>query len=136
MVQLFVNYAPYTLHASLQDRGGWANDDILQGFVGRVLDRVEAFSPGFRASILHTDVLSPLQLERVFGLHGGNIHHGSLSLHQLLYLRPAPHFSSYRTPVTGLYLCGSGTHPGGGVQGAPGRNAARVILSDLGRAMV
>lgn len=71
-------------------------------------------------------------MEQIFGLHRGNIFHGSLSLHQLGYTRPAPKYSSYRTPLEGLYMCGAGAHPGGGVMGAPGRNAAYVVLSDLG----
>ena len=79
------------------------------------------------------DALSPLDLERVFGLHQGNIFHGSLSLHQLAMMRPAPGYSSYRMPLSGLYLCGSGASPGGGVMGAPGRNAAHVVAADIGR---
>ena len=78
------------------------------------------------------DALSPLDLERVFGLHKGNIFHGALALHQLGYARPAFGFSQHRMPLDGLYLCGSGAHPGGGVMGSPGRNCAHVVLSDLG----
>lgn len=79
------------------------------------------------------DLLSPRDLERVFGLQGGNIFHGALSLHQLGYTRPAPGFSGYRTPLRGLYMCGAGAHPGGGVMGAPGRNCAGVVLGSLGK---
>ena len=78
-------------------------------------------------------MLTPLDLEREFGLTEGNIFHGELSLEQLFFLRPAPGWAKYRTPVRGLYLCGSGAHPGGGVTGIPGRNAAREILKDAGR---
>ena len=82
--------------------------------------------------MIHRDVLSPRDLERIFGLHRGNIMHGALSLHQLGYARPAPGFSSHRTPVSGLYVAGAGAHPGGGVMGAAGRNAAMVVASDNG----
>lgn len=79
------------------------------------------------------DVLSPLDLERIFALHRGSISHGALALHQLGYARPAPGFSSHRSPLAGLYLCGAGAHPGGGVMGAAGRNCARVVLWDVQR---
>jgi phytoene dehydrogenase-like protein len=98
----------------------------------RCLSIIEEYCPGFKSSILYQDVLSPLDLETIFGLHKGNIFHGSLALHQLAYLRPAPGYADYRTPIQGLYLCGSGTHPGGGVMGAPGRNSAMAVLDDLG----
>jgi phytoene dehydrogenase-like protein len=90
------------------------------------------FSPsdGFSASVIGRDVLSPLDLERIFGLHKGNIMHGALSLSQLAVARPAPGFADHRTPVAGLYLCGAGAHPGGGVMGAAGRNCATVVLND------
>ncbi len=77
------------------------------------------------------DILSPLDLEKIFGLHKGNIFHGALSLHQLGFTRPMSGYSSYRTPVKNLYLCGAGTHPGGGVMGAAGRHCAQHVLSDL-----
>lgn len=98
----------------------------------RVFKIVDEFAPNFSSSIVGYDALSPLDLERIFGLYKGNIFHGALSLHQLAYLRPAPGYSNYRTPVSGLYLCGSGAHPGGGVMGAPGRNCARAVLQDRG----
>jgi phytoene dehydrogenase-like protein len=100
-------------------------------FVHRVFGIVEEQCPGFTSSVLYYDALSPLDLERIFGLHKGNIMHGSLGLHQLGYTRPAPGFSSHRTPLRNLYLCGAGAHPGGGVMGAPGRNCANVVISDL-----
>ena len=78
------------------------------------------------------DILSPLDLERIFGLHKGNIFHGSLSLHQLAYARPMYGYSDNRTPLDGLYLSGAGCHPGGGVMGAAGRNCALAVMNDLG----
>ncbi len=95
-----------------------------------IIATVEAHAPGFRASILGQQVLSPKGLERTFGLIGGDIFHGRMSLDQLWAARPVLGHADYRGPLKGLYMCGSGTHPGGGVTGAPGHNAARVILSD------
>ena len=88
------------------------------------------YAPNFRASVLHRQVLTPLDLERRFGLTGGNIFQGSMALHQLFSLRPVPGWGDYRTPLPGLYLCGAAAHPGGGVSGAPGRNCAREMLRD------
>ena len=95
-----------------------------------ILDTVEAQAPGFRASILGTMALSPKGLERKFGLTGGDIMHGHMSLDQLWTARPVLGNGAYRGPLAGLYMCGAGTHPGGGVTGAPGHNAAREILAD------
>ena len=136
VVQLFVNYVPYDLHPSLLEKGGWDSPQLRSFVVDSVYRRIEQFAPGFTASILGADVLSPRDLEKVFGMHKGNFHHGALALHQLFWARPVPNFSSHRSPVPGLYMCGSGTHPGGGVQGAPGLNAARVILSDMGKTLL
>lgn len=96
-----------------------------------ILDQVEKYAPGFKASILGTQVLSPLDLERKIGLTGGDIMHGRLSLDQIFSARPMLGHGNYRAPIKGLYMCGSGTHPGGGVTGAPGHNAAHEILRDL-----
>lgn len=98
-----------------------------------VVDAVSRFAPNLRESILHRQVITPLDLESVYGLSGGSIVHGDMSADQLYSMRPAAGWSGYRTPVSGMYLCGSGAHPGGGVMGAPGRNAARVILRDQKR---
>jgi phytoene dehydrogenase-like protein len=95
-----------------------------------VIDTVSMFAPGFGSLVEHSEVLTPSDLEARFGLLGGNIFHGEMSLDQLFSFRPSPAASGYRTPVRGLYLCGSGTHPGGGVMGIPGRNASRVIVRD------
>ncbi len=123
IVQMFVQYAPYRLA-----NAHW--DDIADAFADRCIATVNRYAPNFAASVLHRQVLSPLELERRFGLTGGNIFHGAMPLHQLFGFRPVPGWSDYRTPVQGLYLCGAGAHPGGGVSGAPGRNAARVMLGD------
>lgn len=95
-----------------------------------IIDTVEAHAPGFRASILGTQILSPKGLERTFGLAGGDIMHGAMSLDQLWSARPMLGHGGYRGPIRGLYMCGAGTHPGGGVTGAPGHNAAQVVLRD------
>lgn len=98
-----------------------------------VIDTVNAYAPNFRASVVGRSALSPLDLEEKFGLAGGDIFHGALGLDQLWAARPALGYADYRTPVGGLYLCGSGAHPGGGVTGVPGLNAAREILRDRKR---
>jgi phytoene dehydrogenase-like protein len=97
----------------------------------RALAAVEALAPGFTASIEELEVLAAPDLERIFGLTGGNIFQGAMTPDRLLFLRPSAQLAPYRTPVDGLWLCGSATHPGGGVMGAPGRNAAREIVRAL-----
>ncbi len=111
--------------------GGRHWDDHREAVADRMIATVDRFAPGFAASVLGRQVLSPLDLERTFGLIGGDIFHGALSLNQLFSARPMLGQADYRGAVPGLYLCGAGTHPGGGVTGAPGHNAARVILADL-----
>ena len=96
-----------------------------------MIDTVEAYAPGFNASVIARQSLAPLDLERIFGLPNGDIFHGALTLGQLFSARPMPGYASYRMPIPGLYLCGSGAHPGGGVTGAPGHNAAQVMICDL-----
>ncbi len=108
-------------------------DEARAAAAETIIDTVTRYAPNFRASILGMQILSPLDLERVFGLTGGDIFHGRLSLDQMFSARPALGYADYRTPVDGLYLCGSGAHPGGGVTGAPGHNAAREILRDVRR---
>ncbi len=124
IVQMFVQYAPYKLADGLH----W--DDLREPFADRCIAAVNQYAPNFAASVLGRQVLTPLDLERRFALTGGNIFHGSMALHQLFSMRPVPGWADYRTPLAGLYLCGSGCHPGGGVTGAPGRNAAREMLRD------
>ena len=96
-----------------------------------IIDTVTRHAPNFRNSIVATQILSPLDLERDFGLVGGDIFHGRLSLDQLFSARPVLGYADYRSPLEGLYLCGAGAHPGGGVTGAPGHNAAREVLRDF-----
>lgn len=112
----------------LPDDRGW--DACRDAAAEAALDAVEAHAPGFKASILGRRVLTPLDLEREFGLVGGDIFHGALTLDQLFVARPVLGHGAYRGPIPGLYMCGSGTHPGGGVTGAPGHNAAREVLRD------
>ena len=95
-----------------------------------MIEVIEQNSPNIRAIVEERQTLTPLDLERRFGLTGGNIFHGEMSLDQMFVLRPLAGWAKYRTPIVGLYLCGSGAHPGGGVMGAPGHNAAREILKD------
>ncbi len=122
----FVQYVPYKLR-----QGSWDEKRELLG--DRVVRKIGEYAPNVPNAILARQVLTPLDLERVYGLTEGNIFHGDLSLDQLFFMRPVPGWAQYRTPVAGLYLCGAGTHPGGGVTAAPGRNAARQLLKDLRR---
>jgi phytoene dehydrogenase-like protein len=98
-----------------------------------VIDTLCAYAPNLRNIILHRQVLTPLDLEREWGLSEGNIFQGELTLEQLFFLRPAPGWAQYKTPIRGLYMCGSATHPGGGIMGANGKNAAEKVLDDWGR---
>ena len=118
---IFLQYAPYTLR-------GLKWDDIRETYADHVLSIIEEYAPNIRSIVTDRQVLSPLDLERRFGITGGNIFHGEMSLDQMFVMRPVAGWARYRMPVPGLYLCGSGAHPGGGVMGAPGYNAAREIL--------
>jgi len=113
----------------LPDGASW--DDHREKVANLMIKTVDKFAPGFAKSVIARQINSPLDLERTFGLVGGDIFHGALGLDQLFSARPMLGYSDYRTPVKGLYQCGSGTHPGGGVTGAPGHNAAREMLKDL-----
>ena len=115
----------------LPDSRSW--DEAREAAADRVIDTLEAVAPGFRDSIIARRILSPLDLERELGLTRGDIFHGRLSLDQIWSNRPVPGYARYRGPLRGLYLCGSGAHPGGGVSGQPGRNAAKAILADRRR---
>jgi len=119
----FVQYVPYRLR-----HGSW--DDKRELLGDRVVKKIAEYAPNVPGSIVARQVLTPLDLERVYGLTEGNIFHGDLRLEQLFFMRPVPGWSQYRTPIEGLYLCGAGAHPGGGVTGAPGRNAAHQVLRD------
>ena len=139
---------PSTLDDSLSPRGAHVASLFCQHFapdadwagrkqeaIERIFDVVEESAPGFRRSVIAHSALSPADLEREFGLTGGDIFHGALSLDQLWSARPLLGYADYRGPVKGLYLCGAGAHPGGGVTGAPGHNCAREVLRDFGRRM-
>jgi phytoene dehydrogenase-like protein len=126
VMSCFVQYAPYNLK-----EGTW--DEKREEFGDTVVDTISQYAPNLREIILHRQVVTPLDLEREWGLSEGNIFQGELSLEQLFFLRPAPGWAQYRTPVRSLYMCGSATHPGGGIMGAPGRNAALKILDDWKR---
>jgi phytoene dehydrogenase-like protein len=129
VMSCFVQYAPYHLK-----EGGW--DEKREEFGDTVIDTIAEHAPNIKDLILHRQVLTPLDLERDFGLSEGNIFQGELSLEQLFFLRPAPGWAQYRTPIRKLYMCGSATHPGGGIMGAPGRNAAMQLLKDWKRGKV
>lgn len=124
LMSMFVQYAPYQLA-----EGNW--DEIKESFADRCVELLAQYAPNVPAAIEHRQVLSPLDLERTFSLTGGNIFQGAMSPHQLFCFRPVPGWSDHRTPIGGLYLCGAASHPGGGVMGACGRNAAFEILRDL-----
>ena len=117
-------------HVSPQLPDGKQWDDHRETVADVMIDTVTKFAPNFRDSVIARQIHSPLDLERKFGLIGGDIFHGALSLDQLFSARPILGFGDYRTPIAGLYQCGAGTHPGGGVTGIPGHNAAREILKD------
>lgn len=122
VMTILVQYAPY----HLKD-GVW--DEARREALGdRVVETLTRFAPNIESAILHRHVLTPLDLETTFGLTEGNIYHGEMTLDQLLFMRPLPGWHRYRTPISGLYLCGAGAHPGGGVSGAPGYHAAREVL--------
>lgn len=118
-------------HVAPRLPGGRSWDEARDEVADLMIATVDRYAPGFSESVMGRQVLSPLDLEREFGLTGGDIFHGRLSLNQLFSARPALGYAAYRGPVAGLYHCGSGAHPGGGVTGAPGHNAARAILKDL-----
>jgi phytoene dehydrogenase-like protein len=124
----FSQYGPYELREGSWDDGGrdeWA---------AKVLKTLGEFAPNLEAAVEHVEVLTPRDIEQRFGLLGGNIMQGELTPDQMFSFRPIPGYGDYRSPIAGMYLCGSGTHPGGGVMGVPGRNAASVIVKDHRRA--
>ena len=121
VLSAIVQYAPYDL------AGSWSAG--RDRFLEIVLDMLERFAPGLRRQIVGVELLTPVDIEREFRISGGHWHHGELALDQYLMLRPVPGAAHYAMPLAGLYLCGAGCHPGGGVMGAAGRNAARVILA-------
>ena len=121
VMSVFVQYAPYQLN------GGW-NDAKREAFGDAVVKTLARYAPGIESLILHRQVLTPADIERITGLSEGNIFQGELALQQLFFLRPVPEWAKYRTPIRGYWQCGAGTHPGGGIMGASGRLAALEIL--------
>ncbi|XP_057434899.1 uncharacterized protein LOC130727704 isoform X1 [Lotus japonicus] len=126
VINLFVQYTPYK-----PLDGDWQDHDYRESFAQKCFTLVDEYAPGFSSSILGFDMLTPPDLEREIGLTGGNIFHGAMGLDSLFLMRPVKGWSNYKTPLKGLYLCGSGAHPGGGVMGAPGRNAAHLVLQEV-----
>ena len=124
VVSIFGGHAAY----ELKDRE-WT-DEVREELYKTVMDTISEYAPGFGNSVIAKQILTPPDLERIFDLPGGHVHHGELSADQIFFRRPAPHYADYRTPIAGLYLCGASAHPGGGVTGVPGHNAARVILAE------
>jgi phytoene dehydrogenase-like protein len=125
VMSMFTQYFPYTL---APDAG--TLEENKRRYAERCIDIMTSYAPNFRGSVLDYQVLAPADLESTFGLTGGNIMQGAMSLSSLSFMRPVPGYADYRTPIKGLYLCGAATHPGGGVMGACGYNAAREILKD------
>ncbi len=126
IISMFVQFAPYKLR-----KGNW--DDIKESFADRCIDIVAEYAPNVPGAIEHRQVLSPLDLERVYGITGGNIMQGAMNANQLFCFRPIAGWADHRSPIGGLYLCGAASHPGGGVMGACGKNAAGEILRDFKR---
>lgn len=124
IVSIFVQYAPYNLA-----EGDW--DSIREDFGDRCIETLAEYAPNVPSAILHRQVLTPLDLERIYGLTGGNIFQGAMTLGQLFSLRPVAGWADHRTPISNLYLCGAASHPGGGVMGACGKNAAEEIMRDM-----
>ncbi len=123
VMSVYVLFAPYHLK-----EGSWS--EKKEKFGDNVVKTIETYAPGFSNLILHRQIVTPLDLETEFGLTEGNIHQGEISLDQIMFMRPIPGYSRYKTPIQNLYLCGAATHPGGGVTGIPGSLAANQILSD------
>ena len=123
----FTQFGPFELAEGSWDDGG--RDEYAR----RVVSALNDASPNLEASVEHVEVLTPKDIEDRFGLLGGNIFQGDMNPEQMFSFRPIPGYADYRTPVAGLYMCGSGTHPGGGVMGVPGYNASRVVLKDVRR---
>lgn len=124
VMNLFTQYGPYNL------KGGKTWDQEREAYADRCIEILAQYAPNIKKAILHREVITPLDMEREYSLTGGSISHGRMSLDQMFSMRPVPGYSDYRTPVQGLYICGAGTHPGGGVMGAAGLNASRAILKD------
>ncbi|MFC4625229.1 phytoene desaturase family protein [Daeguia caeni] len=127
VVQIMGGHVPYRLN------GREWNDETRKELLDIVLKQICRYAPGFDKEVLHAQILTPPDIEKMFAMIGGHVHHGEMSLDQVFFRRPIAHYADYRTPVKGMYMCGAACHPGGGVTGVPGHNAAREILSDLGK---
>lgn len=123
VMSMFTQYFPYDV------RNG-DHEQLKERYADRCIELMDSYAPGFKQSVVHREVLAPRDIESRFGLTGGNIMQGTMGLNSLFFMRPVPGYADYRTPITGLYMCGAATHPGGGVMGACGYNAAREILRD------
>ena len=119
----FVQYVPYNLE------GGW-DETQKEAFAETVISTLEQYAPNIRRAIVDKQVITPVDIERIAGITGGNIFHGELLLHQLFFLRPTPQWADFRTPLPGYYLAASGAHPGGGVMGAAGKMSVQEALKD------
>ncbi|KAJ7953004.1 pyridine nucleotide-disulfide oxidoreductase domain-containing protein 2 [Quillaja saponaria] len=128
VINLFVQYTPYK-----PLNGGWEDPAYRESFAKKCFSLIDEYASGFSTSVIGYDMLTPPDLEREIGLTGGNIFHGAMGLDSLFLMRPVKGWSNYKTPLKGLYLCGSGAHPGGGVMGAPGRNAAHLVLKNVNK---
>jgi phytoene dehydrogenase-like protein len=124
VLSVYAQYAPYALRS-----GTW--HEARDGFMRAVLAVLSEHAPAIESRVVASELLTPEDLEREHGLTGGHVHHGEMALDQLYVMRPTLGYAQYRTPIRGLYLCGAGTHPGGGITGANGANAARVVIADL-----
>lgn len=125
VMNMFCQYGPFNL------AHGKTWDQEKEKFADRCIDVLAQYAPNIKGAILHRQVISPLDMEREYSITGGSLHHGRLTLDQMFHMRPVPGWAGYKTPVDGLYLCGAGVHPGGGVMGTPGLNAARTMIKDL-----
>jgi phytoene dehydrogenase-like protein len=127
VVQIMGGHVPYKLN------GREWNDQTRQELLDIVLRQICRYAPGFDKEVLHAQILTPKDIEEMFSMVDGHVHHGEMSLDQVFFRRPIQHYADYRTPIEGVYMCGAACHPGGGVNGVPGHNAAREILHDLGK---
>ena len=127
VVQVMGGHVPY----KLKDRE-WT-EETRKELLDIVLAQISRYAPGFEKEVIHAQILTPKDIEEMFWMVDGHVHHGEMSLDQVFFRRPIAHYADYRTPVKGMYMCGAACHPGGGVSGVPGHNAAREILADLGK---
>jgi phytoene dehydrogenase-like protein len=127
VINVMGGHVPYKLKGRDWDES--AHEELYR----IVMRQIGRYAPGFDKDVTHKQVLAPPDIEEMFALPGGHVHHGEMSLDQIFFRRPIAHYADYRTPVRSLYVCGASAHPGGGVTGVPGHNAAREILRDLGK---